>query len=395
MSDATERLEALDAFRGATVAAMLLVNNPGSWATVYPPLLHAPWHGWTPTDLIFPFFLFIVGVTTHLSLGRQRERGVPRRHLAKKLARRALIIVLLGLFLSAFPFYGTGTLGGIDDPTMGERVLYRMQHMRFPGVLQRIGVAYLAAGAIWLVTGPRGRAAVTAAILMGYWALMTLVPVPGSGRRGLEVMDQPGATLDAWLDRAAFGPHLWVQSKTWDPEGLLSTLPAIATVLLGVFAGEIVARRAPLEARLRTLSTGGLAALVLGLLWGLAFPINKNLWTSSYALFTAGAAAVAIAASLWIVDARGWRRWSIPFVVFGVNPIVAFVGSGLMTKIVSSLVKVPYEGKLIPLQAAIYRSAFASWLPPRPASLAYALAFVLVWLAILWPLWRRRIFVKV
>ena len=371
-----ERLLSLDVFRGLTIAGMLLVNNPGDWGTIYPPLRHAPWHGWTPTDLIFPFFLFIVGITTHLSLASRRARGASDRELVLQVLRRGGIIILLGLLLAIFPFFP----------------LERIANIRIPGVLQRIGVVYIFAGLLSLRLGWRQLAATAAALLLGYWALMTLVPVPGVGPATLE---PPGATLAAWLDRLLLDGHLWAQSRTWDPEGVLSTIPAIGTALAGVLTGRWIATPRPLPERLAAMFAVGALAMVAGLAWNWVFPINKNLWTSSYVVFTAGMAAVTLATCMWIVDDRRVTWWTRPFVIFGVNPILAFWGSGAMARLIYSVIRVDYEGASVPLQAAIYRSTFASWLPPMTASLAFALGFVLLWLGILTPLHRRGWILKV
>lgn len=378
---------------------MLLVNNPGSWAHVYAPLRHAEWHGWTPTDLIFPFFLFVVGVTTHLAIERRREQGASSGPLAKKILRRGATIVLLGLVLSAFPFVVLGPVSGVADPGLFDRFLLRTETTRIPGVLQRIGVVY-AAVALMVLWKPRHRGddlltrvemLLVPMILGGYWALLTIVPVPGTGAPGWHVLDNPGETLAAWSDRAVFGVrHLWSQSKTWDPEGALSTLPAIATAMLGLAAGRWLASRRALQERVRGFVVAGACLTAAGLLWGLAFPINKNLWTSSYVVFTAGAAMLCLATFLWAIDLRGWTSLAAPVVAFGVNPMLAFVGSGLMARLLS-LVKVDADGKAVSLQRAIHEAAFASWLPDAAASLAYAVAFVLVWLAILWLMWKRGI----
>ncbi|HEU5186602.1 MAG TPA: hypothetical protein VFU01_18665 [Gemmatimonadaceae bacterium] len=375
-----ERLVALDVFRGLTIAGMLLVNNPGTWSAIYPPLRHAPWHGWTPTDLIFPFFLFIVGITTHLSLEARRARGDDDRQLIRQVLRRGGIIILLGLFLSGFPFI----------PKYG----FDISTMRIPGVLQRIGVAYIAAGLLTLRTSARTQAITVVALLFGYWAIMTLVPVPGGGV-GAVTLDTPDASLAAWLDRTVLGNHLWRVSRTWDPEGLLSTVPAIGTAMLGVFAGRWIASPRPLSERLAGLFAIGSIAMVAGLIWNWAFPINKNLWTSSYVVFTAGMGAVAIATCIWLIDVKRVTGWTKPFVVFGMNPILAFVGSGMMARLMASIIKLERDGQTVSLQKAIYDSTFASWLAPMNASLLYALSFVLLWLLVLAALHRRNIFLKV
>jgi predicted acyltransferase len=372
----TGRLAALDAFRGATVAAMILVNNPGSWSHIYPPLRHAPWHGWTPTDLIFPFFLFIVGITTTLSLAARRARGDDDRALARRIVRRGTIIVALGLLVSAFPFF---------PPEHVARI-------RIPGVLQRIGVAYLVAGLVVLRGSWQAQAVVAAGLLLGYWALLALVPVPGTW---LPALEPPEATLPAWLDRLLLDGHLWSATRSWDPEGVLSTLPAIASVLLGALAARFLRGDEPVARRARRLGIVGTVAAAAGAVWGIAFPINKNLWTSSYALFTAGAAALALALCVWLIDVRGWRGWIRPFVVFGVNPIVAFVGSAMISRLLYTTIRVTYGGETVPLQQAIHRTLFAWWLPPRAASLAFALAMVAAWWGVLALLDRRGIRLKV
>lgn len=392
----TGRLLALDVFRGATIAGMLLVNDPGSWSAIYPPLRHAEWHGWTATDLIFPFFLFIVGVTTHLSLSARRGRGASEAELVRQILRRGLLIILLGLLLNAFPFYTWGTIRDIPEPSFWERVIDRFENLRFPGVLQRIGICYIAAGLLTLRTTLRQQIAIIASLLLGYWALMTLVPVPGTGQLGFTLLDRPDQNLAAWLDRATLGvKHLWRQSGTWDPEGPLSTIPAIGTSMLGVLAGRAIQSQRPLVERVTALFGWGALGMMAGLMWNWVFPINKNLWTSSYVVFTAGMAVVSIATCLWIIDMQGVRWWTRPFEIFGVNPILAFVGSGLMARLIYSLITVPFEGSRVPLQAAIYRTVFLPFFPPKFASLLFAIAFVLFWLGILTFFYRRRWFLKV
>lgn len=370
------RLDSLDVFRGATIAGMLLVNNPGDWGNIYPPLRHAEWHGWTPTDLIFPFFLFIVGVAMIFSFSARRARGASGRTLALKVVSRAAILFGLGLLLHAFPWWDVDLSG-----------------LRIPGVLQRIALAYLAASAIVLMTGVRGWALAAAVLLLGYWALEMLVPVPGVGAGVLE----PGLDLGAYLDRQVFGTeHLWDYSRTWDPEGLLSTLPAVGTVLLGALTGRWIRAdgRSALEKTVGLFIAGNVA-LVAGLAWGAVFPINKNLWTSSYVLFTGGIALHFLAVCYWFIDVRGHRRWTTPFIVFGRNAIAAFVLSSLGARVLG-LVQVP-DGSAgaVPLKRFLYEALFASWASPRNASLAFATAYVLVWLGLMWILYRRRVFIKI
>src|ERR1051325_968550 len=380
--EARERLVALDVFRGVTIAAMLLVNNPGSWSAIYAPLEHAEWHGWTPTDLIFPFFLFIVGITTHLS---KKE--------PKRIVRRGIIIVLLGLLLNAFPFYWWGKMATNPQPTFLDRVAWRFEHLRFAGVLQRIGIAYIAAALIALYATRRQIVITIVAILLGYWVLMTCVPVPGTGELGAFVLDQPPKTLAAWLDRAILGTnHLWSSTQTRDPDGPLSTWPAIATALLGVLTGAwLTQRERPLIERVAKLYGAGCVGLLAGKLWDWIFPINKNLWTSSYVLFTAGFACVALATCLWLIDVEGRRGWTKPFVIYGVNPMAAFVGSGLMARLIDSLIKV--DGKS--LHQITFQWMNSPWMSPKFASLLWVLGFVALWFGILALLHRRGLILKV
>lgn len=359
-----ERLAALDVFRGATVAAMLLVNNPGSWSAVYPPLRHAAWHGWTPTDLIFPFFLFIVGVSMALSL-EPRLEAEPRARLLSRAGRRGAVLVLLGLLLTAFPF------SDLDLSTL-----------RIPGVLQRIGVCFFLAAAAVIYLTHRAQVVLATILLVGYWAAMRWIQVPGYGVGDLS----PDGNLAAWIDRSVMGTrHLWRQSRTWDPEGLLSSLPAVATVLLGVFAGRWLRSERTLHERLVGLFVAGAALQLGGLAWSADFPINKNLWTSSYVLFTAGLALQALAVCLWAVDVKRWRRWAHSFESFGLNAIAIFVGSGVMARLLD----------LTGLKPWIYSALLASWLPRTVASLFFAIAFVAVWGVIAEVLRRRSIFIKV
>ena len=360
-----ERLVSLDVFRGITIASMLLVNNPGTWSAIFWPLGHAAWHGWTPTDLIFPFFLFIVGVTTDLSL-----RGRSTGDAVRRIIKRGLLIILFGLLLNWFPFYSRGPLPGIEDPTLADRILWKVDHLRIPGVLQRIGVVYMIAALIALKTSRKQQLVIIAAILLGYWAIITRGP-----------LEPPPDTVAAQVDRAVFSEkHLWSQSKTWDPEGPLSTIPAIATGLLGIAVAPWVR-----DKRVRELAIAGAAGLVAGLLWDFVFPINKALWTSSYVVFTAGFACLMLAVCIWIIDIRGIRGWTKPFVIYGVNPLVAFVGSGIMAKLLD----------MWRLKSLSYQVLYEPYFPAKVASLLWGLTFVLFWLIVLWVLYRKQWFLRV
>ncbi|MGW8267229.1 MAG: acyltransferase family protein [Longimicrobiales bacterium] len=361
------RLESLDAFRGLTIAAMILVNNPGSWAHVYPPLLHAEWHGWTPTDLIFPFFLFIVGVSVPFSFAKRLARGDSRQQLLGHILRRSLILFGLGIFMAAFPRFD-------------------IMNVRIMGVLQRIGVVYLFAAPAYLYLKGKGRGVALVGLLLGYWALLTLVPVPGFGAGDLS----PEGNLGAYLDRLILGDHLW--REMWDPEGLLSTLPAIGTTLLGIYAGEWIRAGASPSRGALGLVAAGVACLAVGTLWGWVFPINKGIWTSSYVIFTAGAASLLLGTMFWIMEVRGWKGWARPFVVYGMNAIAVFVASGLLARVLG-IWRVGAEG--VSMKEWLYETLFASWAGPLNGSLAFALSYVLFWLFLMWLLFRRGVFIKI
>jgi predicted acyltransferase len=369
----TERLLSLDVFRGITVAAMILVNNPGSWSTIYSPLAHAKWDGCTPTDLIFPFFLFIVGVSIHLAMSKQKEKGVSDNTLIFKAFKRGLIIFALGLFLAGFPYFNLYTI-------------------RIPGVLQRIALVFFACVLIYVKTSRQTQIYLTAFFLVLYWILMTWIPVPGVGTASL----QPEANLGAWLDRLFLNGHLWSQSKTWDPEGILGTIPAIGTGLLGVLTGGFLSSRfhQPAE-KVAWLFVYGSFLAIMGLWWGLVFPINKSLWTSSYVLYAGGLAMMGLALCYWLIDVQKRTWWIAPFQAFGVNAITAFFMSGLLIKI-SILLKVASEGeKQISFNTFLFKSLYAGWLDPYNASLAMAVTWVLFFFIPIRWMYRRNVIIKV
>ena len=388
------RLVSLDVFRGITIAAMILVNDPGSWGHIYRPLEHAQWNGWTPTDLIFPFFLFIVGVAMTFSLASRVQRGASRAALAGHIFRRGVLLFLLGLFLGAFPeFHWHG--------------------LRIMGVLQRIGLCYIAAGWLYLASfryarrGPerdneqeeaadsrRGVAiliAVAVALLAGYWALMKLVPVPGFGTGHLDA----DGNLGAYLDRKLLGGHMWSESVTWDPEGLLSTLPAIATPLLGILTGEWLRSSRTGSRKAAWLALAGVIGMAAGRLLHPFFPINKNLWTSTFVIFTGGFAMLLLALCYWVVDLRGYRRWTGPALVFGMNAIAVYAFSFLLSSASVSFGFHDSDGDLQSWHGWIYENFFVPHASPKDASLAFAIFFVLVCYLAAWPLYRKRIFLRI
>ena len=346
---------------------MVLVNNPGTWRAVYPPLRHAEWHGFTPTDLIFPFFLFIVGVAIPLALGRRVGGGESRSAVVAKILRRSVIIFALGLLLHAVPDFD-------------------FANIRIPGVLQRIAVCYLVAALIFLLTSWRIQAGLVAVLLVSYWTALTLVPVPGFGPGNLS----PEGSLAAYVDRALLGPHIWRAARVYDPEGLLSTVPAIATTLIGVLAGHWLRAGRGRDDTALGLLVAGAAGVGLGEAWGLWFPINKALWTSSYAILTAGAALLVLGACYWIVEALNWRGWTRPFVVLGVNALALFFLSSLVARLLV-VIKVERVSGRTPLHAWLFDHLFAPWAAPINASLAFALTYLLLWLLLMWLLDRHQI----
>ena len=371
------RLVSVDVFRGMTIVAMILVNNPGNFRTTYWPLKHAEWHGWTPTDLVFPFFLFIVGVAIVLALKGRLDAGTPRKPLVAKVVKRSLILFGLGLFLTGYPFGLFGPRG------FGEF----LSTWRIPGVLQRIAICYLVVSLLVLFCRIRTLKILTVAFLVGYWVLMVLVPVPG---QGVPNLDDPGGHLSAWIDRAVFGDHVWQFAKVYDPEGILSTLPALATTLFGVFAGLLLTSGiAPIESVAR-LFVSGCLLVCAGFVWGWFFPINKPIWTSSYAVFSAGLAMCGLALCSWYFDHRDSPRLATFFTIYGVNAIALYVGSGVLAR---TLTYVQVEG--VTLKEIIYGNLFASWLSPYEASLGYAVTWIGGWFLLLFWMYRRRLFIKV
>jgi len=362
----------LDVFRGATMAAMVIVNNPGDWSQVYAPLLHAEWHGWTPTDLIFPFFVFIVGVSVTLS--QRTQKPVP------VILRRAALIFGFGLLLALYPRFDISTV-------------------RVMGVLQRLALCYLAAAIFYRAMGEadeedkwQAAVGVTAVLLLAYWAVMQFIPAPGGVAGDLT----PSGNLGAWIDRTLIGEaHLWRQSRTWDPEGLLGTVAAVGSALSGVAAGVILTGRRTDPQKAAFLIAGGGAAIVMGLVWDRSFPINKNLWTSSYVLFTSGLASIVLAMCFWLFDARGRHALLRPLIVLGSNALALFVVSGLLVKtLLFSKVMGP-DDVLISVNRWLYITAFEPFAAPKNASLLFALANLAVLYVLLEVLYRRRWFLRV
>jgi predicted acyltransferase len=367
------RLVSLDFFRGATIAAMILVNNAGNGPDSYWPLKHAEWNGWTPTDLIFPFFLFMVGVSMAFSFRTRLTRGESRWQLLRHVLWRGVILIGLGLMLNGFP----------------DR--YSLSSWRIYGVLQRIAICYVVPAVFALWT--RRRAWIVAAFtcLAGYWILMRYVPVPGFGVPRLDIpLLDPDRNLAAWLDRKLLAGHLY--DGTHDPEGLLSTIPAVATTLLGLITGDWLHGIRSGKAKVIGMALCGLAGVGAGEFCNLWLPINKNLWTGSFVLLSAGLALLCLALCYWVLDVKHWRgRWTTFFLVFGMNPIAAYVFAELISHGLYRFSTA--EG--LSWQDVLYQDRFDAVANPANASLLYAICFVLMCWAVMWVLYRKRIFLKI
>jgi predicted acyltransferase len=435
------RLISLDAFRGLTIAGMVLVNNPGTWAHIYDPLEHAAWHGITPTDFIFPFFLFIVGVAIPISLGKRVEEGVDRK-VYWKIFSRSVIIFALGLAISVIPFFqfqatdapdwlkmliwlvmtaalfflllrkfaiaavlaAISIAGIIGMYAAGYTVVpYNFETMRVFGVLQRIAVCYLIVAMLFLHTNWKQQLGVAVALLLGYWLLMTQIAVPGCE---VTTIDDKACNLAAYIDRVILGEnHIWRAGKVFDPEGILSTLPAIATTISGVLTGNWLlsspsARVVETENGERIRKVSGLfffggVLVALGWIWNIYFPFNKSLWTSSYVVFTSGLALCTLGVCYWLIDIKGYRKWSKPFVIFGVNALALFVFSGIMARMIGAYRVAGLEDKPVALQKWVFDTIYSAIAQPVDASLLYAISFILFWLFLMWLLYRKGIFIRV
>ncbi|MEH6407941.1 MAG: DUF5009 domain-containing protein [Leeuwenhoekiella sp.] len=416
----SSRLTSLDVFRGMTIILMIIVNNPGDWGNIYEPFEHAHWHGYTPTDLVFPSFLFIVGLTTVLS-SRQHKLDA----LAFiKIATRALRIFSLGLFLNFFSKINLFNLDGIPLLIVrlvvativailllghyNEQIKFYIalavtivllslaffggsffEDVRVPGVLQRIAIVYFIISILYHTQSLKTLVITCITILLGYWAIMTLIPVPGIGAANLE----PDTNFAAWFDRIFLSGHMWSSTKTWDPEGVLSTLPAKATGILGILAAKTITNERP--NKILYLLIFGVICLIIGHLWHIFFPINKALWTSSFVVTMAGWDLVILAVLYYIIDVQHWDGWTKPFIIFGLNPIFVFFLSGFITS-VWDVITFSYDGKIISLREFVYDQNITVWFSdPKTASLIGAFIFLTFWFIILYFLYKRKIIFKV
>ncbi len=365
------RLISLDFFRGLTIAGMILVNNPGSWKYIYAPFKHAEWHGWTYTDTIFSFFLFIVGVSITFALSKRLEITQSRSLVYKKIISRTLIIFGIGLFLNTFPFF-------------------HLSSIRIMGVLQRIALCYLFASIIFINTSKRGQFAWAIALLMVYWVFMALFAVPEVGA-GSYVKNENFA---AYIDRFILSGHMWSQSKTWDPEGLFSTLPAISTTLFGVLTGYLLKSKLSAKKKIRNMIGWGIVGIVIGYIWSLWLPINKSLWTSSYSVLMAGLALIVLAFCYFIIDVKGYKKVALPCVIFGMNAIAMFVLSIFIAKFLS-IIKIITDDGTVSLQSFIYTNFFQSIFGNYLGSFLFAIIFILLLYIVALVLYKNKIFIKV
>jgi predicted acyltransferase len=365
------RILSLDIFRGLTIMCMIIVNTPGNWNYAYGVLRHSEWNGCTPTDLVFPFFVFAMGFSAVLSVTKRLQKGIPKQKLLLQLIRRSAIIFLLGLIINTFPFTN-------------------LTDFRIPGVLQRIAIVNLVCG-LFLLYGDLKRLWIYSAVLLaGYWAMLTLVPVPGFGPANME----PTTNLAAWLDRLIFGNHVWGYTKLYDPEGFLSTFPALVSGFIGVLAGSQFMKLKTDQEKLIMLLVWGNLLTLAGMVWGLAFPINKQLWTSSYVLYTSGLAMVVLGICYWIADIKRIRGFAPPFLAFGTNPIIAYFGSEIGVGVMG-LIHIQSAEKTLNLYDWLFGQYLSTGLSPVNASLLGALLYMGFWLLVVSIMYRRKIIVKI
>jgi predicted acyltransferase len=420
-----ERLISLDVFRGFTILLMTIVNNPGSWATVYPPLLHSDWNGCTPTDLVFPFFIFIMGVAVSFAMPTKTFDSTT----FNKIMVRSLRMFCLGVF---FNFFGKIQLFGLEGISlligrlaitigvgyalMGNFSLKNKTYLmlsilsayiflafsgievyhdvRLPGVLQRIGIVYFVITLLYLKTTQKTQVIVALSLLLGYWGIMTLVPVPGIGLANLE----KGTNLASWMDGILLKDHVWAVTKTWDPEGILSTIPAIASGIIGLLIGQLLNRPLPKIEIAKKMGIAGISLVILALLWSIAFPLNKSLWTSSFVLYTSGLAILSLTLFYYVIDIANYKKWTKLFLIWGVNPMIVFFFSEIIPQ---GLEMIQFKNPEIPskqinLQSYLYEFWIAPFFNnPMTASLAGALIYVTIWSFILWTFYKHKLIFKV
>lgn len=369
-SPPSSRIVSLDAFRGLTMTLMVIVNTAGSDA-IYYQFKHAEWHGWTVADTIFPSFVWIVGVAITLVLGRKREGGVPRDKLLRQALRRSLILFVLGLLIYAAPDFNVAT-------------------QRFLGVLQRIAICYFAATLLYLYTSFRTQIFLTVGLLAAYWLLLLFGPVPHYGVGSLTIE----GNFAHYIDSLVLGAHNYRHTKTWDPEGVLSTLPAISTALFGVLAGYLLRLARPLAERVTWFLITGNLLLFVGLICSIWMPINKHLWSSSFVVFMAGLDFLVFGILLWLVDGCGYTKVVRPLVIMGMNAIAIYLASEFLAELIG-FVKLTAAGERVSLQTLIYRSAFLPFWSDPTSALLYAIAYTLLMYALAYLLYRKGWFLRI
>lgn len=367
---ATKRLMSLDVLRGLTIALMILVNTPGSWSYIYPPLKHAAWHGCTPTDLVFPFFLFIVGMSVYFSF--KKYGTTLSKANTVKIIKRAVIIFLIGLALNLYPYFN-------------------FEKVRVMGVLQRIALAYGAGAMLCLALNKQRLLMVLSAILLGYWALLYF----GAASDPYSLEENIARRFDLFL----LGEnHIYKGfGIPFDPEGVLSSIPAVGTVIIGYLIAQVIDIETSLKLKIKKLLIYGVIMVALGLVWSLVFPLNKPLWTSSYVLYTAGLGTLFLALLIFLIDYKQYRTWARPFVHFGSNPLFIFVFSGVYAKTISYLIKIPVAGSdtSMSLYSYLFTNVFAPAFGNMNGSLMFAISHIIVFWFICYILYRQKIFIKI
>ncbi|OXB11567.1 DUF5009 domain-containing protein [Flavobacterium plurextorum] len=420
-----ERLISLDVFRGLTILLMTIVNNPGDWGNVYPPLLHADWNGCTPTDLVFPFFIFIMGVAVPLAMPDKFYDD----STFNKILVRSLRMLCLGIF---FNFFGKIQLFGLEGiPLLIGRLAITIavgyalmgsfsskvknilafsilfiylflaysgieaySNVRLPGVLQRIAIVYFVVSLLYLKTSQKTQIITGILLLFGYWAIMTLIPVPGIGEANLE----KGTNLASWIDSVLLEGHMYRGTITWDPEGILSTIPSIVNGIIGLLIGQVLQANTIKIQKAQKMGIIGTILIFFGLIWDIVFPINKSLWTSSYVLYTTGLATVFLAILYYIIDIANYKKGFKPFLIWGVNPMIVFFTSQIIPQ---ALVMIEFQNphntsEKINLLNYLYSFGIAPFFSnPMTASLAGALTYVCIWTFILWIFYRNKLIFKV
>ncbi|WP_310558404.1 DUF5009 domain-containing protein [Flavobacterium sp.] len=419
-----ERLTSLDVFRGFTIMLMIIVNNPGSWAAIYPPLEHAEWNGCTPTDLIFPSFIFIMGTAIPFAIHKKYDSAI-----LNKIMVRSLRIFCLGLFLNFFnsiEFFGfIGIPLLIEKLVITFAIAYALlgkfklkiktilafsivsillflaysgipayQEVRIPGVLQRIAIVYFFTSILYLKSTMKTQILVVAILLLGYWAVMTLIPVPGIGEANLE----KGTNLAAYIDNIFLKNHMYSQSKTWDPEGILITLPAITSGIIGMLIGQMLNRPLSKIEIVKKIIVIGLGLVIFGLIWSIKFPINKSIWSGSFVLYTSGLATISFCMLYYIIEISNYKKWTKLFLIWGVNPMIVFFFSGIIPRVLT-MIKVDHPtlpGEPLGFQSYFYNYGIVPYFEnPKDASLTYALIYTLFWTIILWIFYKKKLFFKV